>query len=206
MFFVGWPWLWFDPVGHLASYLGGTTNRAELSVWLWDHKYTDRTVPRYYALLTVSWTLQMKLMVLAFVGVAGLPPFRVLPVKAAILPPLPWTRREVLLVMEFVFPLLVFSLPGVPVYDVERLWLPAAPLFAVMAGRGGQAIWDRASSTKIRGVPLILLIMIAGAFFQVYTLVRVTPCFLSHYSGADSLDVGETARAGAQLLGRCRHP
>ena len=40
------------------------------------------------------------------------------------------------------FPLAVFALPGVAVYDGERLFLTSFPLWAMFVGRGWMTVWN----------------------------------------------------------------
>lgn len=206
VFFVGWPWLWLDPIGHLREYFAGTANRVELSVWLFGTQYTDRTVPRYYAVLMLFWTVPRKMLVLWLLGLMRKLPRRSLlkyvlsglwlpsrrnPAAAsdsegtrteATEPPwLPWTPRDTLLLMQLAFPFAVFSLPGVPVYDMERLWLPAMPLLAVLAGRGAQMMRTRLGSLRLGGVPVVTPLMLGLMLWQVTSLMGIHPCYLSQF-------------------------
>jgi 4-amino-4-deoxy-L-arabinose transferase-like glycosyltransferase len=184
VFFIGWPWLWLDPLDHLRTYFAGTTNRAELSAWMWGRQYTDRTVPRVYALFSFGWIMPVKFLFFGALGMIGrFPSWSRSPSTTAATDTLPWTSRETLLVMELVFPIVMFSLPRVPVYDVERLWLPAAPLFAVFVGRGAELIWRRVQ-TIWKGAAVWVRAAILGLMVvQVNTLVWIAPCYLSHYGG-----------------------
>jgi hypothetical protein len=182
VFFVGWPWLWLDPIGHLSQYLGGAADRATVNVWLWGAQYTDRTVPRMYTLVYWLATVPLKVHVLGLLGWSTSPPAN------RVDPDLPtirnqWTPGEFFLGVTTLWMLVVFSLPGVPVYDCERLWLPALAVWLLFFGRGCDHVvrkfagWKKNSREVVRAV---LILMTVG---QVVMLNRFTPCQLSFYSG-----------------------
>ena len=199
VFFGGWPWLWLDPVDHLRSYLGGTTNRAELSVWAWGEKFTDRTVPRPYALLSFFWIMPLKLLVLGFLGLIGRWPWskKTSPI-ATISASYPLTPRDTLVIFELAFPLLMFSLPRVPVYDAERLWLPAVPLFAVVVGRGAELVWRRVQAVWKKAAPWVQVVILGTMVTQVSALVFIRPCYLCHF-GSVTFGLKGAAQRGLEL-------
>jgi hypothetical protein len=220
VFFAGWPWLWQDPVGHLTAYFGGAANRAELSVWLDGQQFTDRTVPRYYAALMFFWIIPRKTLVLWIVGLLPWQPrvslkgalWKIL-FRQRTSPPvvskvkesgahigddgwLLFTSRDRLLIMELVFPFIVFSLPGVPVYDMERLWIFVAPLVAVIAGRGAQTMKLRLGAMRICGVSLSSPLMLSLMLWHATSIPAIHPCYLSHYGG---YGLAAAARDGGEL-------
>lgn len=195
VFFFGWPWLWLDPVEHLRTYLAGTTDRAELSVWLWGRHYTDRTVPRFYAVLSFFWIMPLVFLALGALGMIGR---RCRPEVDKDAATTAWTARETLVAMEFAFPLVMFSLPDVPVYDVERLWLPAAPLFAVFVGRGALRMLRTGESLGARGWIMVRALLVGLMALQAGLLIQIAPCYLSHYSGT-TWGLRGAARRGLEL-------
>ncbi|MEY3457754.1 MAG: hypothetical protein RL215_911 [Planctomycetota bacterium] len=133
--FCGWPWLWQAPLEHTLQYLGRTTNRSVLYCWYLGERYEDRLVPWHYPWVMLGCSLPLW-------AVAGLA-LRV------------WQRRldvvERLLVLTSLLPLVVFSIPGVPVYDGVRLFLPSLPGIAVLAGRGWGVLMSAASGGQLVG-------------------------------------------------------
>lgn len=137
VFFAGWPWLWLDPVNHVLRYLGRTTDRPTLYCWYFGQRYADKAVPWHFpfvmTLLTLpAWTMMGLVLRLA---------------RAR------FDRAEQLLLLCILFPLTVFAVPGVPVYDGTRLFLIVMPSLAILAGRGFE-LWmlsgrtARAASTS----------------------------------------------------------
>ena len=167
--FAGWPWLWIDPIRHVRQFLGTATDRIPIHVFYAGQVWADHEVPRHYAVATFAATLPLGLLICGFLGL--------------------WARRRVrgsppgfyLLLGSLAFMLLVFSWPGVPVYDGERLFLMVFPLWAVAAGVGANwliehRVWAARSRGLRKGV-------IAGfVAIQGVGVVMYHPCYLSHYS------------------------
>lgn len=168
LFFLCWPYLWSAPFDHLQQYLGRTTNRATLYVWYFGQSVADRDVPWHYPWLMFLATVPIGLHALGVCGLFG-----------------PETRawrspRELLILACLVFPLGLFSIPGIAVYDGERLFSFVFPLWAVLIGRGAQNSWRWAASRmspRWAGLGL-------GAFFAAQScgLWVTAPCWLSYYN------------------------
>jgi 4-amino-4-deoxy-L-arabinose transferase-like glycosyltransferase len=124
VFFAGWPWLWLDPVANVLQYLSRTTDRSTLYCWYFGQRYTDKAVPWHFPFV-------MTLISLPAWTVVGLL------IRAA---KKSFDRTEHLLLLCILFPLIVFAVPGVPVYDGTRLFLIVMPPMAMLAGRGF-ALW-----------------------------------------------------------------
>jgi len=180
VFFLLWPWLWFDPFHRFLEYAGRTTDRIVLYVWYFGHRYADRDVPWHYPAVLFLTTVPLGLQALGFLGLFKGP-----------LPP--WRDRQAQLVLgAMLFPLLLFSLPHVAVYDGARLFLVVFPLWAIFVGRGGAVAW---TWLRQRFSPRVAVV-VAGCFLagQLWGTVSTWPCFLSYYNiaigglrGADRL-------------------
>ncbi|MEM7813247.1 MAG: hypothetical protein AAF532_17360 [Planctomycetota bacterium] len=163
VFFVGWPWLWLDPAGHLVEYFGRTTDRVPIRVLYFGTVYEDVDVPWHYPWVMTGLTTPWALLGLAVVPLLtaarsllkgeprGVSP-GMGPVKSERngsetadvprVPDHPGTDAArladrgviVLLALAVLLPLAVFSRPGTPVYDGVRLFLIVYPFVAVLAG------------------------------------------------------------------------
>lgn len=129
VFWVLWPWLWLNPVEHFTEYVIKTSKRPILYVWYLGERFADKSVPFHYP----------------FVILFATTPF-------AVTVPFAWRmfvrrfdRVEQLALATIVFPLLVFALPGTPIYDSVRLFLIVTPMLALMAGRGLMLMWQAMS-------------------------------------------------------------
>jgi hypothetical protein len=168
VFYLFWPYMWNAPVDHLQQYLGRTTNRATLLTWYFGQEVADRDVAWHYPWVMFLATVPVGLHALGVCGLFG-------PEKRA------WrSPREVLVLACIVFSLFVFSVPGVAVYDGERLFSFVFPLWAVLIGRGAENVRRWAvSRISPRAVAVGL-----GAFLaaQSYGLWVMAPCWLSYYN------------------------
>jgi hypothetical protein len=168
VFFVGWPWLWLDPVENLAAYFTRATARAELSVWYFGTQYGDRSVPWTYPWVMFLATLPMPVLVLGMRGVLfGLGERE----------PAGDIAWRALVAANVLFPLILFSIPGVAVYDGERLFLTAFPSWVMLAARGGQLLAERLSR---RWVVAWLFSLMLG--IQAWNVLEYRPCQLSFYN------------------------
>ncbi|WP_339728550.1 phospholipid carrier-dependent glycosyltransferase [uncultured Gimesia sp.] len=172
VFFTGWPWLWFDPVGHLSEYLGRTTGRAALYVEYFGSKYADHDLPWHYPWVMLLTTIPVGLLVLGCVGSSNI----VRSLKQSQRRP----SGEALLLLSLLWPLVLFSLPGITVYDGVRLFLMVFPLAAVLIGQGAAPVLDwihqRVPNRLATTAAALLLLS------QVYATLAYAPCWLSYYS------------------------
>lgn len=191
VFFVGWPWLWLDPIGHAKDYFARTTARASLSVWYFGTHYADKGVPWHYPWVMFLTTTPLTTLLLGGYGLwtksqvqkssVGVRRYGGAGVECHTLPP-PHSPTSApphlfLLAANVIFPLLVFSLPGVAVYDGERLFLTVFPFWAMLAGIGTAKLWDHAARRDL-GRLFVAACLIA----QTGSLIWIHPCYLSSYN------------------------
>ena len=165
-FFIGWPWLWLKVPGNLLSFLGRSTQRVVLHCFYQGQSCVDRDVSWHYPLVMFLVTVPIGLLALGVIGLAS-------------------QRRGLrhdpkltLVCGAIVAPLLLFSL-NVAVYDGERLFLMSFPLWAVLAGIGGQQVCDWLT-TKSRRLKLVAGMLLAS---QAVGVVTYSPYWLSYYNG-----------------------
>jgi hypothetical protein len=179
VFVVGWPWLWLDLSGHLTEYFGRTTGRVSLNVWYLGQVFRDVDAPWHYPWVMTLATVPIGILLLVASGL--------------------WSSRckilndptTSLIVGSVIAPLVLFSLPGVAVYDGARLFLVAFPGIALLAGGGVSAVSDWLVARKLPQKPLLGILLAT----QVVGIVATTPYYLSYYNVA----VGGTP--GAERLG-----
>lgn len=161
-FLVGWPWLWYDPVGRLRAYLGTGVDRISIQVLYFGQIFADRDVPWHYPWFYFVVTVPVGLLALGGWGlIRG------------------WRERRtdglaMLLAGSIALFLLIFS-TRIPVYDGERLFLVAFPLFAILVGRGFGSLWNVVG----RNVKLALVALVVG---QGYGVVMIHPFGLSYHN------------------------
>ncbi len=188
--FVGWPWLWIDPLGHAKQYFAQTTERVVLYCWYLGQRFEDRQVPWHYPFVVFFVTVPVGLHV---PGLWGVFTRTISSHPAGDSPRSISDPRLQLILAVMLFPLVLFAVPGVTVYDGERLFLVAFPLWAVCAGRGAACMLGRTKlllsrlSQPVDSRRLILgrsLALFATFLLlaESYTLVTLHPCQLSYYS------------------------
>jgi 4-amino-4-deoxy-L-arabinose transferase-like glycosyltransferase len=188
VFFVGWPWLWSDlqeiwarVVGdevagnpplfsHLFAFLGSSVERATIFVSYpgGSGTHRDSDVPWHYPWVMFAVTVPVGIHLLAGCGV-----WQHLASRRD-------DRRGWLYLMAVLFPLVVFSIPRVPVYDGVRLFAMVFPFWAAFAGQG--AGWLFEWIEKRCGSPAAFG---AGAVFlasQAFGIVYYHPFQLSYYN------------------------
>ena len=135
VFWLGWPWLWIDFAPHLKEYLAFHFRHAAYNVWYLGqlHQYA----PWHYPFVLTAVTTPTLVLALSLVGMQRA-----------------WARRRteperVLLLFGLVVSLLPNALPTSPKYNGVRLFLPAFPFLAALAG-GGFAWVQGQIATAIR--------------------------------------------------------
>jgi len=119
VFLLAWPWLWLDPIRNLQQYLGRTSDRPTLYCWYFGERLADKQVPWHYPFVITLFTL----------------PFGVLLCLLARFRRTQPDSIDQLLLLSIAVPLIVFALPGTPVYDGNRLFLIVMPPIIVLAAR-----------------------------------------------------------------------
>lgn len=166
--FAGWPYLQSAPVDHLLQYLGRTTDRSVIQVWYGGETIADRDVPWHYPWVIWATTVPVGLHLCGIRGVWSA------------LRRGPATSRAFLVVACTFFPLIVFSIPGIAVYDGERLFSVSYPLWSVMIGCGAAELIAAAHQRwSSRLVSLTAAVLIAA---QAYGTLGMAPCWLSYYN------------------------
>ena len=167
VFFLGWPWIWYDTVPRLRDYLASGVRRAPIFVTYFGQKYADSQVPWTYPFVMTGLTVPVTTWVLALVGaVVGV------------------ARREPIGVLAsggIVVLLGLFAVPGVPVYDGTRHFLAVFPLVACLAGLTVQWGWHAVRSAGwarwLLGIGVGVLTLAPG-----WHLYSYFPCHLSYYN------------------------
>jgi len=181
VYVIGWPWLWTSLLSHLAEYFRLQTASRVVPEYIFGRSYT--AAPWWYTVVMFFTTTPA--FVLVFFAIGSYWSVR----KGKI-----WDR---VMVLNALYPLFFFSLPGVYRYDWVRLFLPAYPFVALVAGRG---IMQLKKSFRI----FIILAWLATIYFSV---IRIHPWESAYYnefvggiSGAHSMGM-ESEFWGNSYLG-----
>lgn len=167
VFLLGWPWLWHDTLTRLAEYLAPQW-RVAIPVMYFGQ--WSKPAAWHYPLVMTLVTIPAGILFLVVLGsVRAVREFRRQPVLA-------------LVALNAAYIIGLFMIPGVPRYDGVRLFLPAFPFLAILAGVAGKQCWDWVAERSRRRPwrPLFL----AAAFFltQAGAVWLIHPCELSYYN------------------------
>lgn len=187
VFFLGWPWLWLDPIEHLREYFGGKAVRPTLYCYYLGRRYADVAVPWHYPFVMFLTTVPVGLHALAVRGLwTGRSTRGTTPAPRR-------DPRGALVAGVVLFVLSFFALPGVTNYDGERLFLVVYPLWGVLIGRGAAAGWSSFAAADWRAwvTPALFVLGVGEGLWGHF---RLHPCQLSFYNvlvgglaGADRL-------------------
>jgi hypothetical protein len=164
LFWLGWPWLWYDSWNRLHAFWGTGVERSTIMVQYFGQVYADRDVPWHYPWFYFTATVPVGLLALGAVGLAR-----------------GWRERRadpfpMLLAATIVFFLGLFS-TRLPVYDGERLFLLVFPAWAMLIGLGFGWLYDHVlANARSRAVLSVLLAA------QCYGVVALHPFGLSYYN------------------------
>lgn len=166
LWFVGWPWLWYDTATRLPGYFRTGVERLPIQVQYFGRVLRDTDVPWHYPWVYFAVTIPVGLLAFGLWGAT-------VAIRERRTEPL-----GLLLVGVILGWLCLFS-TSVAVYDGERLFAPAFPLAAILVGRGFADAWQRASK-RGRGPARIALGGLLLA--QAYGVIALHPFGLSYYN------------------------
>ncbi len=193
VFFLGWPWLWLDPLGNFRLYVIGSTLRTSIHTFYWGRVWNDVAVPWHYPWVLFAVTIPVGLLLLGALGIRGAflrqtglsesEKSNSHEIGASGACGASDSRSWLLVLGTIVFFLVLFSAPRVPVYDGERLLLPVFPLWAVFVGTGVKRLVDlpiagwRSLPTSRRWTLVAVLLLLQGS-----GMVWFRPAWLSYYN------------------------
>jgi 4-amino-4-deoxy-L-arabinose transferase-like glycosyltransferase len=164
LFWLGWPWLWYDSWTRLQAFWGTGVERSTIMTQYFGQVFADRDAPWHYPWFYFTVTVPVGLLALGAVGLAR-----------------SWRDRRAdpfpMLVASTIVVFLGLFSTRVPVYDGERLFLLVFPAWALLVGRGFGWLWDHAVSTA-RGRALLSVFLAV----QFYGVVALHPFGLSYYN------------------------
>lgn len=124
LYILFWPWLWTSPLSKFLQYLHMQFSHGNVPVYFLGKEYKD--APWYYAPFITLVTTPVFILFTAFVGA-------VVAIRSQLF-------RHRFILLNALFPLIFFSLPGVPRYDGVRLFISMYPFICLLSGFGIQKI------------------------------------------------------------------
>ena len=173
-FVLVWPWLYHQTWSRILEYFNFHLHHFTIGTWYFGRYYAPPPWPYVFVIL---WAVvPLTVMLLAFVGIARSG-------RGRQDRGLGW-----LLLISALVPLLVFAIGRTLVYDGERLFMPAFPFLAALAGAGFGwilALLQKLADRMKRPVLVVpASIILAACLFtpQVITMIGLYPHLLSYYS------------------------
>jgi len=182
VFFLGWPWLWLDPVGHIQQYFVSSTERIHIHTFYLGRVWDDTVVPWHYPWVMFLITLPVGLVFLGVLGILSLFSDQQTLSGSQEVGMGTSTASNWLVLGTICFFLIVFSVPGVPVYDGVRLFLPVYPLWAILVGKGTSLFWRTLSRMLNRLIALRMSIICLFFALQGIGTFWFRPVWLSYYN------------------------
>jgi len=164
IYYICWPWLWLSPLAHVGEYFSLQFAYRSLPVYIFGHTYA--AAPWWYMPVMFFVTTPAFVLLSFIVGSF-------------------WTIRkgktwDRVILLNALYPVVFFSLPGVYRYDWIRLFLPAYPFICLLAGRG---IWVMVGFLRGRVRMLGMTVIIVLWLFTVYTsVIRIHPWESAYYN------------------------
>ncbi len=168
VFFISWPWLWPEPLSRFSHYLILKIMRPTIPIYYLGNTYREATAPWHYPFLMTLITTPVAPLVFAAVGAA-------VTIRDKFK-----DRIAALFIMNALTSIIVCALPSAQRYDGVRLYLPAFPFIASMAGIGlfwvTRRLTRRLHASRVLPAALFLLCL------PVISIVRIHPYELSYYN------------------------
>ncbi|MFB3896498.1 MAG: ArnT family glycosyltransferase [bacterium] len=192
IFFLSWPWLWFQTKPRIMEYLLFYAQHKFTTVYYFGKMYVLTSAPWKYPLVYTLTTIPITILFLISVAIIiivikQIPNNTQTPISNE-----PNTFGvQMLVLFNALFPILLQSGPASPKYDGIRLFLPAFPYLAILAGIGfnwiivsvGANRWFTRISGRFADSPLPQ-ILLAILFFipPLYHVIDTHPYQLSYYN------------------------
>ncbi len=179
------PWLWHDTIPRIherfLEYAKKSTVHP-IGLWYLGERYFNNT-PWHYPLVMTAFTVPIGILFFSLLGLG-----------------IGWKQREetaetlvssrdrwVLILLGALVPMLIVVLPLAQGYDGVRLWLPAFPCLAVLAGYGFQNlvgfVRSRLNAPVWQKNLLVALVLVGVLVPTSLDMIRLHPCELAYYNG-----------------------
>ncbi len=166
--YIFWPWLWHSPARKITGYIHFHFFRGyRVPVFYLGKIYSDGPAPFHYPLLMSLFTLPPAVVLLAGYKFAcsAFKKFK--------------DPFDGLIILNAAVPAAVLCFPFVGKYDGIRLFLPAFPFIAVMAGAG---LWELIQKYKKKFNNKIILPAVLIFFSAALPVLRMGSHHLSYYN------------------------
>ncbi len=157
-----WPWLWPEPFPRIVHYLASKIERISIPTYYLGTAYKEATAPWHYPIVMTAATLPPVVFILTILGI-----IRIAKTKFV-------DSTATLILLNIIACIGIMVLPRAQKYDGVRLFLPAFPFIASLAGITLARILQGKRFMLLLG----FLLLAAGAL----PLINIHPYYLSYYN------------------------
>jgi Dolichyl-phosphate-mannose-protein mannosyltransferase len=175
VYFVCWPWLWFDTIAHFREYVAFHVHHVYYNMEYFGRNYNQPPFPITFPYAMTLLTVPVTTLALALGGAARL-------VVA-------WRRREpppgaagALVGLNALFPMAILTVTGAPIFGATKHFHATIPFLALLAGYGFHALTAALTvePERLKRAAIALgLLVCAPAVAETW---RSHPYGLSHYN------------------------
>jgi 4-amino-4-deoxy-L-arabinose transferase-like glycosyltransferase len=210
IFFLSWPWLWFQTKTRIMEYLLFYAQHKFTTVYYFGKMYVLTPAPWHYPLVYTITTIPITILFLILIAIIvivieKIPNAKIQmpnPPKGEISPSADKSQNpnaklktqfdlKMLILFNALFPILLQSSPASPKYDGIRLFLPAFPYLAIIAGIGFNEIlnyaklrfiWVKNIQPLLRNRIITLIISAILILPPLYHVIVTHPYQLSYHN------------------------
>lgn len=169
-----WPWLWTDTISRWLEYLAFHREHSYYNMAFLGQNYNQPPLPIAYpwVLTAVTWPLSWLLLVIAGLGLALRKNGSTNSLAA---------RVDVVMALG---PIVLISLPSIPIFGGTKHWITAYPFCCLLMGRALAALFNRmqlqAQGTRLALAQAGLVLLLSPAIIDTW---RSHPHQLAQYAG-----------------------
>ena len=207
IFFAHWPWLWFDTIRHVGSYLGFHSNHPHYNTAYFGENIIQAPTPISYPFVLTLLTVPTVVIAL-FVAGALLRGRHHLPrkleekVEGFWKPagPASLNGLDLLIFLNVLVPIAIIAFPTVPVFGGTKHWMTAMPFIAMFAGIGAARLGDVAAAALGRLPSRVVRVAVVAALL----VPPIQQTYTSHPFGLASYVPMAGGAPGAADMGMLR--
>ncbi len=207
VFFLTWPKLWFDPIEHLAFYIGRHAKHEYYWAYYFGTLFTKPPFPVAFPFVMSLMTIPTPVVLLSVAGL--LKSFwewwRRRQGRAwKIANPLPVAGPDTVLFMflNFLIPFAIIAAPTTPIFGGTKHWLPGVAFLCLFAGLGFEMVFNAISGLCWRCRAFRSRVVRAAAVLACLSAILVPAAFDTFHGHTNGSTYYNAAFGGFGAMGR----
>jgi hypothetical protein len=181
VYFVLWPWLWFDTVARFREYVAFHVHHVYYNMEFLGRNYNKPPFPLSFPYVMTLFTVPVTTLALAGMGAAAMLRSSKNSMLQRSEKNVPGTAPGALIALNAVFPLAILTLTRAPIFGATKHFHAAIPFLALFAGYAVHAL-SAALGEDRRGRALGLALAVLVVLPAALETRRSHPYGLSHYN------------------------